>query len=90
MCNQDRHKLLNILCKACSHQQTIPKSMHMADCLKGGLNEAYDGGHAKVFRGEHKGHAVAVKILRLYLTSDLDKFYKVSALDKPTCCRNSR
>ena len=80
VCDQDRHKLLNILCKMCSRQQMMPKSMHMVNCLEGELIEEYDGGYAKVFRGRHKGRAVAVKILRLYLTSDLDKCFKVSIL----------
>jgi hypothetical protein len=57
-----------------------PKSMHMVNCLQGELIEEYDGGHAKVFRGEHKGRAVAIKILRLYMTSDLDKYFRVSVL----------
>ena len=52
--------------------------MHMVNCLQGELIEEYDGGHATVFRGEHKGRAVAIKILRLYRTSDLDKRFKVS------------
>ena len=54
--------------------------MNMADCLDGELIEEYDGGHANVFRGECEGRAVAVKILRLHLTSDLDKCSSVSIL----------
>jgi len=80
VCGQDRHELLNILCKMCSRQRIIPKSMHMPNCLDGELTEVYDGGHANLFRGEHKGRAVAIKILRLYLTSDFDKCCSVSIL----------
>ena len=76
VCDQDRHKLLNILCKMCSRQQKIPKSMHMVNCLQGELIEERNGGYATVFRGKHKGRAVAIKILRLYLTSDLDKCFR--------------
>jgi len=80
VCGRDRHKLLNILCKMCSRQQMIPKSMHMANCLDEELTEEYDGGHANIFKGEHKGRAVAIKVLRLYLTSDFDKHFRVSML----------
>jgi len=52
--------------------------MHMVNCLQGELVEECDGGYATVFRGKHKGRAVAIKILRLYLTSDLDKCFRVS------------
>ena len=79
VCDQDRHELLNILCKMCSRQRMIPKSMHAANCLNdGNLIEECRGGYADIFRGEHKGRPVAVKILRLYLTSDVDKRFSVS------------
>ena len=77
ICDRDRYELLNILCKMCSGQRTIPKSMHVDDCLSGELIEEYDGGHATVFRGQHKGRPVAVKIVRLYLTSNFDKCFSV-------------
>ena len=80
VCDQDRHKLLNVLCKMCSQQRTIPKSMHLDNCLDGELVEEYDGGHASIFRGEYKGRAVTIKTLRLYLTSDFDKCFRASIL----------
>ena len=86
----DRHKLLNSLCKTCSRRQMIPRSMHMDNCLNGELIKEYEGGFAKVFRGEHKGRAVAIKILRLYMNGDRDKCFKVSILNKSTRCGNSR
>ncbi|KAF9643107.1 kinase-like protein [Thelephora ganbajun] len=48
--------------------------MHVGSCLDGELVEKYYGGHANIFRAEHKGRAVAVKIRRLYQTSDFDKY----------------
>ena len=77
VCGRDRHELLNILCKVCDRQRVIPRSMHMVNCLDGELIEEYDGGQANVFRGKHKGRPVAIKIMRLYLTSDLDKCLSV-------------
>ena len=76
----DRHMLLNDLCKMCSRHQMIPSSMHMVNCLEGELIGEYNGGHATVFRSEYKGLTVAIKILRLYQTSDFDKCMKVSIL----------
>ena len=54
--------------------------MHMVNCLEGELTEEYDGGQGTVFRGEYKGRAVAIKISHLYLTSDLDKCFRVNVL----------
>ena len=51
--------------------------MHMANCLNGELIEEYDGGHASVFRDKHEGCPVAIKVVRLYLTSDFDKCLSV-------------
>ena len=80
VCDQDRHELLNFLCKMCSRQRMIPNSMHMVNCLNGELVEEYDGGQASVFRGKHKGRPVAIKIIRLYLTSDFDRCLSVNML----------
>ena len=38
----------------------------------------YSGGYADVWMGEHQGRKVAVKVLRIYSTSDLDKITGVS------------
>ena len=50
----------------------------MENCLNGELTQEYDGGHANIFRGKHKDRPVAIKIVRLYLTSDFDKRFSVS------------
>ena len=78
ICGHDQHQLLNILCKLCCHQQTIPKSMHIASCLDGELTEVYNGNYTTVFKGEYKGRAVAIKSLQLYLTCDFGKYFKAS------------
>ena len=77
-CDEDRHKLLNILCKMCSRQRMIPKSMHVGERLNGELIVEYNGGQAIVYRAEHNGRAVAVKTVRIYLTSDFSKCLSVS------------
>ena len=80
VCDRDRRKLLNALCKMCSLQRTIPKSMHMDNCLNEESTEDDDEDRANVFRGKHKGRPVGVKIVRLYLTGDFGKYYSVGAL----------
>ena len=77
-CDEDRHKLLNILCKTCSRHRMIPTSMHMGKRLSGELIEENCGGQANIFRTEHNGRQVAVKTVRVYLTSDFDKCLSVS------------
>ena len=37
----------------------------------------YRGGYADVWEGEHKGCKVAVKVLTVYMTSNLDKITRV-------------
>ena len=37
----------------------------------------YRGGYADVWEGEYEGSKVAVKVLTVYMTSDLDKITKV-------------
>ena len=59
----------------------LPNSMRMDDCLDKELIGVTDGGYAYVYRGEYEGRAVAVKILRLYVTSDRDKCFRVSLLN---------
>jgi len=75
---RDRYELFNILSKMCSRQRMIPNSMRMDNCFDGELTEVDGGGHAYVLRGEHGGRAVAIKTLRLYLTSDLGNIHSVT------------
>jgi predicted MarR family transcription regulator len=60
-CDEDRHKLLNTLCKMCSRQRMIPRSVHVGKYLNGEMIEEYGGGDTIVYRTEHNGRSVAVK-----------------------------
>ena len=53
--------------------------MHIDIRLDGDFVEEYDWNSTTVLRGEYRGRAVAMKMLRLCLTSDLDKCMKVNA-----------
>ena len=49
----------------------------------------YSGGFADVWKGEHRGRAVAVKVIRMYSNSDLQKIIGVSypSWSLPACPR---
>jgi len=65
--DQERTGFLNILCKMCSRQQSVPKSMRI-DCRGSEqTDEVYRGGQGSVFKGEDRGRLVAVKVVRLYI-----------------------
>ena len=43
----------------------------------------YRGGYADVWKGEHQGLHVAVKVLRVYSTSDFEKITSVGSYSFP-------
>ena len=77
--DRERLKLLNELCKICSRHRVIPKSMHIPDCLEGTV-EVESGGFADVSQGTYEGRRVAIKVVRAYITSDLDLIRSVRTL----------
>ena len=76
--DQERMELINKLCKLCSRQRFLPKSMHIADCLNEFSEIRSQGGNADVWEGIHKERRVAVKVLRMYATNDPDVILSVS------------
>jgi hypothetical protein len=79
MSDQERLTLFDELCKTCSQHRVIPKSMHIPDCSEGSV-EVECGGYADVSQSTYEGRRVAVKVVRLYMTSDLDGILSVSLL----------
>ena len=79
MSDRERLKLLNRLCKTCSRHRVIPTSMHIPDCSEGSV-EVESGGFADISRGTYQGLQVAIKVVRTYVTSDLDTIRSVSIL----------
>lgn len=77
MSDQQRLKLFNKLCKTCSKHCIIPMSMHIPDCLKDSVEVDY-GGQANVSKGVYEGRQVAVKAVRIYVTSDMSVIQSVS------------
>jgi len=76
MPDRERLKLFNKLCKTCSRHRAIPKSMHIPDCSEGSV-EVDCGGFANVSQSTYEGRLVAIKVVRVYVTSDLDVIFSV-------------
>ena len=53
--------------------------MNVPDCSEGSV-EVECGGFANVSRSTYEGRQVAVKVVRMYITSDLDAILSVSLL----------
>ena len=87
MSDRERLKLLNKLCKICSQHHVIPNSMHIPDCSEDST-EVESGGFADVSQGTYEGRKVAIKVVRAYVTSDLDVIRSVSL--PPIQLRTSR
>jgi hypothetical protein len=72
-----RRKCLSVLCKICGRQALLPKSLKIPLCYDRSDTPLYHGGYADVWKGEHEGLKVAVKVLRVYSTSDFEKITSV-------------
>jgi hypothetical protein len=77
MSDRERLKLFNKLCKTCSRHRVLPKSMHIPDCSNASV-PVERGGFADVSQGMYQGRKVAIKVVRVSLTSDLDVKLSVS------------
>ena len=53
--------------------------MHIPDCSKDSVEVEY-GGYANVSQGTYEGRQVAIKVVRVYIISDLDVILSVSPL----------
>ena len=65
----------------------IPKSMHIPDCSKDSV-EVQCGGFADISRGMYDGRQIAIKVVRAYVTDDLDVIRRVSVPPLPSCLRS--
>ncbi|KAF9649109.1 kinase-like protein [Thelephora ganbajun] len=69
--DRERVKLFNKLCKTCSKNRVIPKSMHIPDCSEDAM-QVYAGGFGTVSRSTYEGHRVAVKAVQGLSPRNLD------------------
>jgi len=70
---------LAALCWVCGQRALLPKSLQIPVCYDRLDTPLYCGGFADVWKGEHQGRPVAVKVLRVYSTSDFDKIARVGS-----------
>ena len=61
----------------CGRQALLPRSLQIPLCYDRSGDALYSGGYADVWMGEHQGRKVAVKVLRIFSTSNLDKITSV-------------
>ena len=72
-----RKKCLKSLYRTCGRHALLPRVLKIPVCY-GGV-ALYRGGFADVWKGEHCGRDVAVKVIRTYSNSDLQKIIGVSS-----------
>ena len=73
-------RCLSTLCKICGRQALLPRSLQIPLCYDRSGVPRYRGGYADVWVGDHRGRQVAVKVLRVYSTSDFDEITRVGRL----------
>ena len=70
-------KCLHTLYRICGRQALLPKALEIPLCYDPSEPPLYHGGFAEVWKGEYNGQEVSAKVLRVYLTGDLEKTRKV-------------
>ena len=72
-----RRKCLTTLCRICGHRGLLPRSLQILQCYNRSDIPRAKGGYADVWMGNYQGRQVAVKVLRVYSTTDLVKITRV-------------
>ena len=75
---ETRKKCLKLLYRICGRHALLPKALKIPSCYNQSSAALYRGGFADVWKGEHRGQDVAVKVIRTYSNSDLQKIIGVS------------
>ena len=78
-----RVRCLRPLYRACGHHGLLPTSLKVTVCYDRDDYPLYKGGCADVWKGECCGREVAVKVIRAYSRSDLQKITKVCSVLLP-------
>lgn len=73
-------KCLRTLYRICGRQGLLPTSLAIPLCYDPAETPLCRGGFADVWKGQYGGQEVSAKVLRVYLTSDLEQIRKVGYL----------
>ena len=73
-----REKCLALLCRLCGQCTLLPTSLQIPISYNRLGDPLYRGGFADVWKEEHLGRHVAVRVLRVYSPSDTGKIASVS------------
>ena len=71
---------MSALCYVCGRRALLPRSLQISLCYNRLEVPQYSGGFSDVWMGDYQGQRVAAKVLRVYLTSDLNSIRKVGHL----------
>jgi hypothetical protein len=66
--------------RICGRQALLPKSLAIPLCYNPTETPLCHGGFADVWKGQYDGREVAVKVLKVYRTSNFEKIRKVDPL----------
>jgi len=83
MSDQERGKKVKKLSGICGQKGVLPRSMHIEGLSEGSAEAECLGGYASVFKTVHDGVLVAVKVIKMYLTSDTESIFRVSSVFIP-------
>lgn len=75
-----RRKCLTYLYRICGHHRLLPSAYRLTATLQKGETPVGSGGFAEVWKGFYNGRQVAIKILRVYETSDIEEVGKVRSI----------
>jgi hypothetical protein len=73
-----RKMCLKSLYRTCGHNALLPRALKVPICYDRTGTPLYSGGFADVWRGQHCGRDVAVKVIRTYSSIGLQKVFGVS------------
>ena len=73
-----RRNCLRSLYRTCGRHALLPRTLKIPVCYDRTGVAMYRGGFADVWKGKHRGRDVAVKVIRTYSNSDLQKLIGVS------------
>ena len=78
-------KCLGTLRKICGRSGLLPRSVKIPLCYDRLDTPLYRGGYSDVWEGRHQGYHVAVKVLRVYASSNFEQITRVSLHSLSKC-----